>query len=139
MPQVTFLGPYFERRGPDGRTDFTRAKPQKVSQAWLDQWRGRLPASHWRIEGDAGESLAARDGVPDSSWRRKDILTWLADYAIKPAGYATKSTLLNLVMTVMNPEQVEETEELVQETVELVEEEENNEELEFAPVNEEGE
>ena len=37
---------------------------------------------------------------------------------IKPKGYATKSTLLELVATVMSPDGVEETEALVAETAE---------------------
>ena len=70
-------------------------------------------------EPPVGESVdIGNDGIPDEGWSRKDISAWLAKYDIKPKGYATKSTLLELVATVMSPDGVEETEALVEESIE---------------------
>ena len=136
MPQVTFLGPFFIRRSPDGASeDFTRGVTREVTQAWLDQWGGKLPNSHWRVEGANYTSGVELGEIPDSSWKRKQILKWLGNYGIKPQGYATKSTLLELVKTVMDPDSVDEVSEMVAETAE----DENNEELEPPPEDKEGE
>jgi len=146
VPTVTFLGPHSVRRSPDGLIDpFSRGIPSRVSQAWIDEWRHRLPASHWTIEGDGGKTAdAGSGGVPDSSWRRKDIITWVAAYDAKPKGYATKTQLLDIVDALMNPDRVEEVEDLVEEPEEeepeeeaLPEEEEGN--LDEAPPSEENE
>ena len=110
---MKFLGPYNVRRSPCGRSeDFFRGIPRNVTQAWLDQWRRALPASHWLIEGDAGpvsETVdAGNDGVPDSGWTRKDIMNWLNKYDANPSRYATKTQLLVIVNTLMNPDLIEE-------------------------------
>jgi len=79
---------------------------------------------NFRIEGWTATEAEERsedlgnDGIPDEAWSRKDIQGWLATYDIKPKGYATKSTLLELVATVMSPDGVAETEELVAESKE---------------------
>ena len=141
MPQVTFLGPFAIRRSPCGRgEDFYRKIPKEVSQAWLDQWRHRLPERCWTVAGDAGAPVdLGDDGIPDSGWRRKDIIKWLAEYDAKPSGYATKTQLLDIVDALMNPDRVEEVEDIVEEPEpepETVEVEENVEE---APLVEENE
>ena len=126
MATVTFLGPFPERRSPCSRVDdFTRGVPREVSQAWIDENRTRLPNSHWLIEGDEPVTQDEdRDGVPDSGWRRKDIIQWLGAYNAKPKGYATKTQLLDIVGALLNPDRVEEVEDLTEAPVE--EEEEPN-------------
>ena len=126
---MKFLGPYNVRRSPCGRSeDFFRGIPRNVTQAWLDQWRRALPASHWLIEGDAGpvsETVdAGNDGVPDSGWTRKDIMNWLNKYDAIPSRYATKTQLLVIVNTLMNPDLIEEVadvtdEPMIEENIEV--------------------
>ena len=126
LPTVKFLGPYNVRRSPCGRSeDFFRGIPRNVTQAWLDQWRRALPASHWLIEGDAGETVdAGNDGIPDSGWTRKDIMNWLTKYDANPSRYATKTQLLVIVNTLMNPDLIEEVadvtdEPMIEENIEV--------------------
>lgn len=126
---MKFLGPYNVRRSPCGRSeDFFRGIPRNVTQAWLDQWRRSLPDSHWLIEGDAGpvsETVdAGNDGVPDSGWTRKDIMNWLTKYDANPSRYATKTQLLVIVNTLMNPDLIEEVadvtdEPMIEENIEV--------------------
>ncbi len=113
LPTVKFLGPYNVRRSPCGRSeDFFRGIPREVTQAWLDQWRRALPDSHWLIDGDEHVEVetvdAGADGVPDSGWTRKDIMNWLTKYDANPSRYATKTQLLVIVNTLMNPDLIEE-------------------------------
>tara|TARA_R100000900_G_scaffold131269_1_gene107474 strand:+ start:236 stop:517 length:282 start_codon:yes stop_codon:yes gene_type:complete len=84
----------------------------------LDKYAFRLGADY-KIEGYKASKVADSDlsGVPDSTWSRSDIAKWLSNYDIKPKGYATKTTLLSLVETVMSPDGVEETEALVEESL----------------------
>jgi hypothetical protein len=86
----------------------------------LDKYAFRLGADY-TIEGYKASKIADSDsdlsGVPDSTWSRGDIAKWLSNYDIKPKGYATKTTLLSLVETVMSPDGVEETEALVEESL----------------------
>ena len=106
MPTVTYKGPWFTRRNPDSTLpDFERGKTIEVSQAWLDQYRGRLGDSHL-IDGDEpAHSDDGNDGIPDSSWRRTEIIKWLNAYGVDTAGgYKTKSSLLSLVEVVLSPE-----------------------------------
>ena len=78
MPTVTFIGPEVWRNAPDQGAEFNRAVPQEKSQAWIDQWRRRLSASHWRIEGDEPLTVDAdQDGLPDDGWRRAAIIEWI--------------------------------------------------------------
>jgi hypothetical protein len=108
-----FLGPFIVRRSPCGQgEDFIRNTSKTVSQAWLDQWRRRLPETHWVITGDSGAVAIDIDGTPDANWRRKDILIWLKEYDAKPKGYATKTQLLDIVDALMNPERVDEVEDI---------------------------
>ena len=86
-----------------------------MTQYVIEGWEPKVP--------EAETVDAGNDGVPDEGWNRKDIATWLAGYDIKPKGYATKSTLLELVATVMSPDGVAETEEMVAESAESEEEE----------------
>jgi hypothetical protein len=76
-----------------------------VSQDWINQWRRTIGAPKFSILGDAGNTTdAGNDGIPDSGWTRKDILAWLAENGVTPAGaYVTKSGLLTLVNGVLNP------------------------------------
>jgi len=114
MPMVTFLGPFPFRRSPSrGDDDFQRNIARQVSQAWVDQWRHRLPESHWRIDGDEAPTIdMGNDGVPDSGWRRKDIMAWLDTYDARPSGYATKTQLLDIVEALLNPSQIDEVADL---------------------------
>ena len=124
MATVTFLGPFPERRSPCNRVnDFIRGAPREVSQAWIDENRLRLPNSHWCIEGDEPVTQdEGGDGVPDSGWRRKDIIKWLGIYNAQPKGYATKTQLLDIVDALLNPDRVEEVEDLTEAPVEEEEE-----------------
>lgn len=99
MPIVTFLGPFFERRRRDSHESWIRNTPVEVSQAWLDEWRHSLPASHFLIESEEVTTIdAGNDGVPDSGWSRKDILDWMNNNEVSTgSGYLTKTAALKLV------------------------------------------
>ena len=106
MPQIRFNGPSFYGRCADpSAADFTRGEVRSVSQDWMNQWRTTIGAPKFSILGDAGITAdAGNDGIPDSGWTRKDILAWLAENGVIPAGaYVTKSGLLTLVDGVLNP------------------------------------
>ena len=107
MPTITYLGPFHRRKMPDGIGVFSRAIPTRVSQAWMDQFGRRLPSTHFKIEGDEPSSDEGNDGIPDKSWKIKDIRNWLGSYDMNPKGYATKSGLLKLVDDVLNPAMAE--------------------------------
>ena len=122
MPTVTYIGRSLSTRNVDStHPDFIRNEPREVTSAWLARYFVRF-GPDYLIEGyepPVGESVdIGNDGIPDEGWSRKDISAWLAKYDIKPKGYATKSTLLELVATVMSPDGVEETEALVEESIE---------------------
>ena len=122
MPTVTYIAKSWTTRNVDStHPDFIRNEPREVTSAWLDRYFVRF-GPDYLIEGyepPVGESVdIGNDGIPDEGWSRKDISAWLAKYDIKPKGYATKSTLLELVATVMSPDGVEETEALVEESIE---------------------
>mgnify|MGYP003123957880 CR=1 FL=1 len=123
MPTVTYIGRSWSTPNYDPtHPDFIRNEPREVTQAWLDRYAHRF-GDDYRVEGSNSVD-AGNDGVPDSGWSRADIAKWLANYDIKPKGYATKSTLLSLVETVMSPSGVEETEALVADSEEEIQEEE---------------
>lgn len=92
-------------------------KPRQVTQAWLDQWRRRLPSSHWRIEGDEVQQDDSSEvtGTPDSTWTRKEIIKWLEAYDSSPGRYATKTQLLDIADALLNPDRVDEVQDLVEE------------------------
>ena len=122
MPTVTYIGRSWSARNVDStHPDFIRNEPREVTSAWMDRYYVRF-GPDYLIEGyDATVEESTdkgNDGIPDDGWSRKDISAWLANYDIKPKGYATKSTLLELVATVMSPDGVAETEELVAESKE---------------------
>ena len=113
MPTVTYTGRSWSTGNIDPtHPDFIRHQPREVTTAWLDRYASRL-GDDYHIEGYEPSVDAGNDGVPDSGWSRADISKWVAKYDIKPKGYATKSTLLSLVETVMSHDGVEETEALV--------------------------
>lgn len=117
MPTVTYMGRSWSTRNIDGNyPDFKKGVPLEVTTAWLDKWGHRL-SDDFIIEGY--ESVdEGNDDIPDAGWKRGDIVEWLAKYDIKPKGYATKTTLLELVETVMSPDGVQETEALIEESAE---------------------
>ena len=81
-----------------------RGQPVEVSQEWLDHQRNRLLSQFFRIEGDAGVTVdAGNDGLPDSGWTKKDIGAWLKGKGEVVSGYTTKSKLLDMVKTTLNP------------------------------------
>ena len=113
MPTVTYIGRSWSTGNIDpAHPDFIRHQPREVTTAWLDQYAFRL-GDDYLIEGYEATVDGGNDGIPDEGWSRGDIAKWRASYDIKPKGYATKSTLLSLVETVMSPDGVEETEALV--------------------------
>lgn len=73
------------------------------------------------IEGDEHVEVetvdAGADGVPDSGWRRADIISWLAKYDANPGRYATKTQLLGIVDALMNPDRIEEVADIAEEPV----------------------
>ena len=104
MPTVTFLGPMMYRRRMDMSGQWIRGQPVEVSQEWLDHQRNRLLSQFFRIEGDAGVTVdAGNDGLPDSGWTKKDISAWLKGKGEVVSGYTTKSKLLDMVKTTLNP------------------------------------
>ena len=121
MPTITYIGTRYQRPCPDKtHRDFIRGESREVTTAWLDRYGTRF-GDDFRIEGWSHEESTVDeglDGIPDKSWSRADIQAWLAGYDIKPKGYATKTTLLELVATVMSPDGVAETEALVEESAE---------------------
>ena len=117
MPTVTYMGRSWTTRNIDASyPDFVRGRPIEVTTAWLDKWGLRL-SDDFIVEGYASVDSGS-DDIPDAGWSRADIAAWLAKYDIKPKGYATKTTLLQLVETVMSPDGAEETEALIEESAE---------------------
>ena len=105
MPTVTFLGPHHRRLAPDGGPEFVRMVSQEKSQAWIDQWRNRLPAERWALEGDEPLTTdAGNDGLPDDGGRSADIIDWVrANGGTVGRVYQTKTQLLAQVDTILNP------------------------------------
>ena len=122
MPQVTFLGPFYSRRYPDGKGEFIRNKPVFMTQAWVDLYRRHLPSVKFLITGDEMPTQdEGNDGIPDKSWKVKDIRQWLDGYDMDPAGYVTKGSLLQLVDNALNPTIAEEVVEEAEEQTEVEE------------------
>jgi len=85
----------------------------------MDQWRVRLDAKSFRIDGDEAPTVdEGNDGIPDKSWRVADIREWLGSKGLSPSGYATKRTLLQTADELLNPPVVEE---VIEEPVEALE------------------
>jgi len=105
----------------------------------LDENRHWLLKDDYIIEGDeAPHSDAGNDGIPDSQWRKADIMAWLDDNGIPIAGgYKTKSSLLSLVEEALSPAPVEESVVEAAEVVESIAEEPVVEEAVVEPVVEE--
>ena len=91
---------------PDGKDEWVRGVPRLVSQAWLDNFSNHLPDDRFLVEDD--KTVEDADGIPDRSWKVKDIRDWLDSYNMNPKGYATKSSLLALVNDALNPAKAEE-------------------------------
>lgn len=122
MPTVTYCGRSWSTRNIDPtHRDFIRHETREVTSAWLDRFGSRL-GDDFVIEGWSAEEAVTEDrggdGIPDEGWTRKDIQKWLEGYDVAPKGYATKSTLLEIVATVMSPDGVAETEEMAAEAAE---------------------
>ena len=101
---VTFLGPLMYRRRMDISGNWIRGEPVEVSQGWVDKYRHILTPDTFRVEGDAGVTVdAGNDGIPDSGWTKKDIGAWLKEKGAVVGGYNTKSKLLDMVKTTLNP------------------------------------
>ena len=66
-------------------------------------------------------------GTPDSTWTRKQIISWLEDYDSSPGRYATKTQLLDIADALLNPDRVEEVQDLVEEAPEIEDEEPEDE------------
>jgi len=127
VPYLTYKGPFYERRSPDRTVRaFRRMERREVSQEWLDAHRRKISDQVFLIEGDEGvHSDEGNDGIPDMSWTKAKIVEWLEDNGSSVGGgYRTKSKLLEMVDSVLNPpapvveELVEEAEEAVEESVE---------------------
>jgi len=104
LPTVTFLGPMMYRRKSDTSGQWIRGEPVEVSQEWLNKHRVRMSPKTFNIEGDEGVTVdAGNDGLPDSGWTKKDIGAWLKGKGEVVSGYTTKSKLLDMVKTTLNP------------------------------------
>ena len=105
MPTITYLGPYMYRRMLGMNGNWVRGEPVEVSQEWLNHnARYRAAPKHFKIEGDEGVTVdAGNDGLPDSGWTKKDIGAWLKGKGEVVSGYTTKSKLLDMVKTTLNP------------------------------------
>tara|TARA_R100000234_G_scaffold118797_1_gene100055 strand:+ start:15342 stop:15746 length:405 start_codon:yes stop_codon:yes gene_type:complete len=119
LPTVTFKGPAGFRRRNDLSGQWFRGEPVEVSQEWLNEYRNRLPSEYFSIKDDEGETIDfGNDGIPDSGWTKKDISKWLKEKGATFSGYSTKSKLLDLVESTLNPPVVEEViEEITEETI----------------------
>ena len=100
MPTITYMGPYHRTGTVDGPGDAFRGKPREVTQDWLNQWRNWLTGKQWKIEGDTVDE--GNDGIPDTGWSRKDIISWLSGYDVEMNGYISKKAALELVETTLN-------------------------------------
>ena len=127
MPYLTYKGPFYERKSPDSKVRaFRRKERREVSQEWLNAHRRKISDTHYLVEGDEGVHIdEGNDGIPDMSWTKAKIVEWLEDNGSSVGGgYRTKSKLLEMVDSVLNPpapvveEPVEEAEEAVEESVE---------------------
>ena len=106
MPTATYLGPWYSVPNSDSsRPSWMRNRPQTVSTEWLDAWGHRLSPDHFKIEGyELPTKDDGNDGLPDSGWRKADIMAWLdSQGASAGSGYKTKTTLLSLVGNVLSP------------------------------------
>ena len=129
MPQVKFLGPHYETRSAGKDVVFPRAQWVDVSQEWMDVNRFHM-GENFEIEGAEAPTHDDGDGLPDSGWRRPDIIKWLDEQGVSLGiGYKTKSALLVIVEQHLNPPapepvvEVAEPEEVVEEIVEEIVEE----------------
>jgi len=126
MPTITYKGPWYTVPNRDNSLPaWIRNKPVEVTTEYLDGHLKDFSLDHFTIEGYEHPTIdAGNDGLPDSGWRKADIEVWLAERGSPAkAGYKTKTTLLSLVDSVLNPpaEPVVEAEpEVVEETVEEV-------------------
>ena len=92
------------RRKSDVSGQWVRGEPVEVSQEWLNKHRVRMSPETFKIEGDEGVTVdAGNDGLPDSGWTKKDIGAWLKGKGEVVSGYTTKSKLLDMVKTTLNP------------------------------------
>jgi len=140
MPTVTYAGKWYSRAGRDPSIgEWIRGSRRTVSQSWLDDNRHWLLKDDYIIEGDeAPHSDAGNDGIPDSQWRKADIMAWLDNNGIPiSGGYKTKSSLLSLVEEALSPAPVEEPVVEAAEVVESIAEEPVVEEAVVEPVVEE--
>ena len=127
MPHLTYKGPFYERKSPDPKVRaFRRKERREVSQEWLNAHRRKISDLVFLVEGDEGVHIdEGNDGIPDMSWTKAKIVEWLEDNGSSVGGgYRTKSKLLEMVDSVLNPpapvveEPVEEAEEAIEESVE---------------------
>jgi len=141
LPSLRYNGKSFYARSPDAYTpDFTRGEVREVSQGWVDTYRRFLVEPSWSLIGDEPPHHdEGGDGIPDSSWRRPEIMSWLAERGIVPtSAYTTKSGALKMVEEYINPEPVVEAPPVEEPVVEPVVEAPLVEEVleETAPVEE---
>lgn len=117
MPKIIYIGKSYETANCDStHPAFKRGQEREVTVAWMDKYFPRFGDDYIITEYEATTKKTNTGEVPNSEWSRSDIAEWLATYDIKPKGYATKTTLLGLVATVMSTDGVEETEALVEES-----------------------
>ena len=102
MPSVTFLGPLYETPMRDKKDSWVRGEAVEVTQKWLEANRRFLPPNKFRIV--EGEPTPAEESdVPNESWNRKDIISWLKEAGVQMgSGYLTKPAALMLVEKHLN-------------------------------------
>jgi len=119
VPKIIYIGKSYETANCDStHPSFKRGQEREVTVAWMDKYFTRFGDDYiiTEYENTPPTDGIALEGTPTAEWSRSDIAGWLATYEIKPKGYATKTTLLGLVATVMSTDGVEETEALVEES-----------------------
>ena len=132
MPTVTYAGKWATRPNRDVYSpEWRRGETVEVTQAWLDEWRHSLKGDFLVVGDEAPHLDGGNDGIPDSAWRKAEIMAWLDNNGIAiGGGYKTKSHLLSVVEEAFSPAPVEEpvveaepeAVEVVEEVIEAVEE-----------------
>jgi|TARA_R100001463_G_scaffold130407_5_gene189798 hypothetical protein len=86
----------------DKKDSWVRGKEVEVTHEWLKANRRFLPPNKFRIVEEEPTS-AEESNVPDESWNRKDIVSWLKEAGVQMgSGYLTKPAALMLVEKHLN-------------------------------------
>lgn len=109
LPTVTYNGPLPTLRVGWGM--LIRGQPQDVSQETLDIFHTQLNGLTVSGNDNAPEPETVdlgNDGLPDSGWRRVDIIDWLKVNKVHTRAGLTKAQLLERADEFLNPVEVTE-------------------------------